>query len=198
MSNLDRQQYVCFGVLYCVQFFSEVIFFQNHVLLSFAALVSYLVQFSWHPLLDFYGVLWAFYKVSMEMIWNFYGVSMIFYGVSKGVSMVVRIPLELIYKFYIYRYSTFQISYIFLNVPSHVQAQTLGRSLRSKPVEPIFIDLARVQGEKMVQSMEDQWKTSHENHIFLMTMFHHFLPKKNTWLKHSLSTLKQIFSHRCP
>ena len=41
------------------------------------------------------------------MIWNFYGVSMIFYGVSKGVSMVVRIPLELIYKFYIYRYSTF-------------------------------------------------------------------------------------------
>ena len=84
-----------------------MIFFQNHVLLSFDALVSYLVQFSWHPLLDFYGVLWAFYKVSMEMIWNFYGVSMIFYGVSKGVSMVVRIPLELIYKFYIYRYSTF-------------------------------------------------------------------------------------------
>ena len=60
-------------ILYGVQLFIDMLFLQNHFLLSFAiAFVSYSIQISWHPLLDFYGFsLYFSYEISMEILCNF-------------------------------------------------------------------------------------------------------------------------------
>lgn len=85
MSNSDLQWYVCWGVLYCVNFFfaKSSLF----ILSSAVAFVCYLGPFS---KLD---LSWGFYGISMGFQWNFYGTDM-------GILWCYGIAMEFLQNFF--------------------------------------------------------------------------------------------------